>query len=95
MGAPGIKAVTFLANNGVRVVYSSENAVRARYEPPNGSVSLQEAAVLLGTYPFLMYRLKDSGRVRVRRKDRRLMVPVRECHRLRKAWRGISPTTRV
>jgi hypothetical protein len=92
MGAPALKSAVFLKNNGVRVTYSGVHVQRVRFERPNGTLTVGEAALALGTYPMLIHRLLTLGRAKARPVQGRRMIGVSECHRLRRLWRGKTPT---
>jgi hypothetical protein len=95
MGAPKLKNAVFLKNNGVRVTYAGKHMIRSRFERPNGRLTVGEAAMALGTYPMLLERMLNAERLKARKISGRRMISVIDCHRLRRAWRGKTPTTRT
>jgi hypothetical protein len=95
MGAPKLRSAVFLKNHGVRVSYAGTGIHRIRFEPPNGTLTVGEAALALKTYPVLMDRLLRLKRLKYRMKGCRRMIRVSECLRLKRLWRGKAPTTLV
>ena len=95
MGALRLKSAVFLKNHGVRVTYAGKHMIRARFERPNGRLTVGEAAMALGTYPMLMERLLRLGRATAKKVAGRRMILVSECHRLRRAWKGQPATCRI
>jgi len=95
MGAPKLKSAVFLKNHGVRVSYAGTAIQRVRFEPPNGTLTVGEAARVLKTYPVLIDRLLRLKRLKYRVKGCRRMIRVSECLRLLRLWRGKTPTTRI
>jgi hypothetical protein len=95
VGAPGLKSAVFLKNNGVRVTYAGKHVHRARFERPNGRLTIREAALALGSYPMLLERMLSSGRLKAKKVAGVRMIAVTECHRIKRAWRGKRPTVRV
>ena len=90
---PKLTRVRFLRNNGITVVHTSTRGVRVRFARPGSAVSIPEAAKALGTYPEMLRRMVRAGRLGTVRVNGRDRVPVTECLRLRRAWRGNQPTT--
>jgi hypothetical protein len=77
--------VQWLKNHGVRVVVESPRGRTERFEPPDGAVTVAEAATALGTYPVKIRRLIERKRLRSIRSPHSgaLVVPVNELRRLR------------
>ena len=65
MGAPKLKIVRLLKNHGAVVEYVGTLGPRQRFERPDGSLSVQEAAKLLGTYPNMVRRMAVAGRLKL------------------------------
>jgi len=63
MATPRLVSVKLLRNYGANVTHRSTRGVRRRFERPNGFLSIQEAAMLLGTYNNMIRRMVRSGRL--------------------------------
>lgn len=63
MATPKLVSVKLLRNYGARVIHRSTRGVRRRFERPNGFLSIQETAMLLGTYNNMVRRMIRSGRL--------------------------------
>ena len=92
MARYGLHSARWLKNGWLAIVYRDAAGRRKRrMVRPGESVSMAEAARALDTYRALVYRLKDAGHLKLVAGASR--VPWRELIRLRRAWRGKSPTT--
>ncbi len=65
MARPKLISVKLLANKGARIKYRSTRGQRERFERPNGALSVREAAMLLDTYPNMIYRMATAGRLAI------------------------------
>lgn len=81
----------WLRNGWLLIIYRTTGRMRRRMVRPGEPVAVAEAALALGTYRGLMYRLRDAGRLRVEKGTG--SVPWRELIRLRREWRGKRATT--
>jgi len=97
MSRLALVSVRWLRNHGLSVTYRSRDGGRllARFVRPGQSVTLLEAARALGTYPMLLYRLRDAGGLRVSQNGEAIQVPWRELMRLKRQWRGGKATARL
>ena len=83
MAAPRLVSVRILKNHGAVVVYrSSRRGDVRRFERPNGSLSVPEAARLLATNRNMIRRMERAGRISIRRRGGQLRVPLAECRLL-------------
>ena len=78
--------VQWLKNHGVRVVTQGPRGRLERFEPPDGAVTVAEAAAALGTYQVKIRRLIERKRLKSNRDATTgsLVVPVRELRKLRR-----------
>lgn len=90
MAAPKIKSVRLLKNHGAVVTTeSTRTGLVRRFIRPDGSLTTFEAAAMLGTYSNMIVRMATSGRITADRDERgRLMVPLRECRRIKRLAPG-------
>lgn len=65
MARPKLVFVKLLRNRGARIKYRSTRGERERFERPNGSLTIREAAMLLDTYPNMIYRMAAAGRLAI------------------------------
>lgn len=65
MARPKLISVQLLRNRGARIKYRSSRGQRERFERPNGFLTVNEAAHLLGTYPNMVYRMAAAGRLAI------------------------------
>lgn len=63
MATPRLVSVKMLKNYGATVTHRSTRGVRRRFERPNGFLSIQETAMLLGTYNNMVRRMIRAGRL--------------------------------
>ena len=68
-------------NHGVLVEYRTSRGTLRRFEPPNGRLSVPEAALLLGVNRMRVLRLGAVGKLRLR-PGRGRRVAVKDCRRL-------------
>ncbi len=65
MASPRLVSARWLANHGVLLHYAG-NGTPTRFVPPDGALTVGEAARLLGIYPLHLYRLHARGVLRFR-----------------------------
>jgi len=83
MAAPRLVSVRILKNHGALVVYrSTRRGDVRRFERPDGSLSVPEAAHLLRTNRNMVRRMERAGRISIRRSGGRMRVPLAECRLL-------------
>ena len=88
----------WLNNRGANLVRATgrrgRNGVLLRYEPPDGSLSIPEAAVVLATNQQKLRRLAGAGLLELRTVHGRPMVPLTEIRRLQTDSNGLADRRR-
>ncbi len=93
MPAAKLERARIMRNHGIRLVYRLPSGLRLRWVAPNGWVTLHEAAAALGTYPRLLERMVDAGRLGTARREGRRVLSGATVRALRRAWRGRAAST--
>lgn len=89
-----LRSARWLGNNGVLVIYRGPTGTDTRrFEPPSGFLTIPETCKLLKIYDVMLYRLRDMGRLQVRRRGGLALVSVREALRIRGVWRRMGRRT--
>lgn len=87
-----LKSWKFLGNNGLSLEYGNERGIRARhYVPPDGLVTVAEAAQILDTNEVQLHRLRRAKMIRTRFRHGRTHIPVSELLRLRREPESLHP----
>jgi Helix-turn-helix domain len=80
-----LERVVWLRNHGVMIHWKfGPRGWGKRYEPPDGWLSFQEAAVALGTNEMRFYRWKKTGDIHARKIGGVWMVKVSELLRAKR-----------
>ena len=78
--------IKWLDNRGANILRTSgpgdRNARLMRYEPPDGSVSIPEAAAILATNQQKLRRMASASLLKLRQVHGRPMIPLTEIRRL-------------
>ncbi len=87
-----LKSWKFLGNNGVMLEFGNARGIKARhYVPPDGLVTVAEAAQILGTNEVQLGRLKVKKMLKTRSRRKMTHVPVSELLRLRRDPDALRP----
>jgi len=87
-----LKSWKWLANNGVMLEYEGHSGIRARhFVPPNGLVSIAEAAKILNTNEVQLHRLRRAKKLKTAKRRGRAAVAVSELLRLKREPESIRP----
>lgn len=87
-----LKGWKFLGNNGVTLEYGNKRGIKAHhYVPPNGLVTIPEAAQILGTNEVQLHRLRRAKKIKTRLMRGVTALPVSELLRLRRDPDALYP----
>lgn len=75
--------VRILKNRGASITRSTRHGVTKRFEPPDGSLRVDEAAAFLGIRLNRLYRRIESGAVGCKRNGKAWTIPLADVKRLR------------